>query len=956
MRPPLDNVLLSKLTSSSEIGTAVTTERARLFVSLPLSLLEDDSLPLVAYSSTWDAEKKKQLVKQIVDSSASPMTDYALPCGYESSGALPNYSKFKQFERHLMFSHGGMSPGVDRSSFASLAAMSKELPEISFPRPEVPRDLVELNSTGHSRLGLQPLLFSSCFESGNLASATLTSVSYSHGGGGFLEGGRNLQYTNSSTLEVSYDLLLENDTNSAAQHTQWYHFAARANIRTGSEEVPETTVKILATFNITNLRKRKSLYQMGMRPFTLHSGDTTTGWTNDRCTDVSYTQQATSADQSSAAGSGPTNYTLSFCYCFCGRGFDETVVFAMAPPLTYSALVSHLRMLRDEHLENDLWQEPLGTSLGGLPVPLLLISDFTPELSNFPVYLKSMASRRPLAPGSIRKLRSESEWSQYINATNQRIQRSPSLHSVMPSMQRKASLERAGVVRSDSDDQMMHTRPNAGQISHRSRPDSAAFAGGSHRARPAPAFQLHTGMVDFSRKIALWHRHLYCFHIVPMVNVDGVVHGNSRTTLAGVDPNRTWADPNPVIHPEVFKLKEYLKAAGQRVLVEARPHEASLSLIHTTDGTLHMGIHGHHISASEAATEAPRRDSTNVHLFLDLHGHSQKMDAFFYGCGAPSIACAVYPKLASRATDDICFESSRWKFSRAQLKTARSVAYRQFGVINSYTVECSFYASQSDVPPYVAEFDQTRLATIGAALGRAMAAYFQVPVDYRADPVVIGREWLHFEDLAGLSPQTVLDDLRAVASTVHDLTASLVGDEPTANSDSDDDETTKKAVAVTAPKAPNDRSKRFSGPRPRARSVVQPLSGAHLHNEGFKAVRGAARWSSLPSYLADKTGSGRNGLLQGPPGPALAKEQGMQSMRRRRRSTAESGPSGAMSLTNGIPSRKSYVAAVLSGVGVPSEGGSQPKARSSRRMARQISHRDPIGPEYDIAVGGRRRE
>ncbi|KAF4736363.1 hypothetical protein FOZ63_018364, partial [Perkinsus olseni] len=188
---------------------------------------------------------------------------------------------------------------------------------------------------------LQPLLFSSCFESGNLASATLTSVSYSHGGGGFLEGGRNTQYTNGPTLEVSYDLLLESDTNSAAQHTQWYHFAARANIRDGSEETQrasETTVKILVTFNITNLRKRKSLYQMGMRPFTLHSGDTTKGWTNDRCTNVSYTQQTIPPDQSSAEGSGPTNYTLSFRYCFCGRGLDETVVFAMAPPLTYSAL------------------------------------------------------------------------------------------------------------------------------------------------------------------------------------------------------------------------------------------------------------------------------------------------------------------------------------------------------------------------------------------------------------------------------------------------------------------------------------------------------------------------------------------------------------------------------------------------------------------------------------------
>lgn len=77
-----------------------------------------------------------------------------------------------------------------------------------------------------------------------------------------------------------------------------------------------------------------------------------------------------------------------------------------------------------------------------------------------------------------------------------------------------------------------------------------------------------------------------------MVNVDGVVHGNSRTTLAGVDPNRTWTDPNPVIHPEVilsgselpssvsafevFKLKEYLQAVGQEVLVETQHEQGDL--------------------------------------------------------------------------------------------------------------------------------------------------------------------------------------------------------------------------------------------------------------------------------------------------------------------------------------------------------------------------------------------
>ena len=36
-----------------------------------------------------------------------------------------------------------------------------------------------------------------------------------------------------------------------------------------------------------------------------------------------------------------------------------------------------------------------------------------------------------------------------------------------------------------------------------------------------------------------------------MVNIDGVLCGNSRCTLAGVDPNRVWHFPNPILHPVV---------------------------------------------------------------------------------------------------------------------------------------------------------------------------------------------------------------------------------------------------------------------------------------------------------------------------------------------------------------------------------------------------------------------
>ena len=50
-------------------------------------------------------------------------------------------------------------------------------------------------------------------------------------------------------------------------------------------------------------------------------------------------------------------------------------------------------------------------------------------------------------------------------------------------------------------------------------------------------------------------------HIVPMINPDGVIVGNSRVNLGGVDMNRRWdakiLDPNQT--PEVQMLKDYIK-------------------------------------------------------------------------------------------------------------------------------------------------------------------------------------------------------------------------------------------------------------------------------------------------------------------------------------------------------------------------------------------------------------
>jgi hypothetical protein len=43
-----------------------------------------------------------------------------------------------------------------------------------------------------------------------------------------------------------------------------------------------------------------------------------------------------------------------------------------------------------------------------------------------------------------------------------------------------------------------------------------------------------------------------------MVNVDGVIHGNSRAELIGVDPNRKWNSPNKYYTPIIYQLRNYI--------------------------------------------------------------------------------------------------------------------------------------------------------------------------------------------------------------------------------------------------------------------------------------------------------------------------------------------------------------------------------------------------------------
>ena len=51
----------------------------------------------------------------------------------------------------------------------------------------------------------------------------------------------------------------------------------------------------------------------------------------------------------------------------------------------------------------------------------------------------------------------------------------------------------------------------------------------------------------------------FVFKIVPMLNPDGVINGNTRCNLAGVDLNRCWIEPSRKMQPTIYNFKNMVK-------------------------------------------------------------------------------------------------------------------------------------------------------------------------------------------------------------------------------------------------------------------------------------------------------------------------------------------------------------------------------------------------------------
>ena len=95
-------------------------------------------------------------------------------------------------------------------------------------------------------------------------------------------------------------------------------------------------------------------------------------------------------------------------------------------------------------------------------------------------------------------------------------------------------------------------------------------------------------------------------------------------------------------------------------------------------------------------------DSRDVLMFVDIHGHSRKKNAFMYGCynqklpnGIDRLKERIFPMIFDRCHDSFNFKDCCFIVQKDRETTGRVVVWKEFNIINSFTLEASFCGSTS---------------------------------------------------------------------------------------------------------------------------------------------------------------------------------------------------------------------------------------------------------------------
>ena len=186
-----------------------------------------------------------------------------------------------------------------------------------------------------------------------------------------------------------------------------------------------------------------------------------------------------------------------------------------------------------------------------------------------------------------------------------------------------------------------------------------------------------------------------------MLNVDGVIIGNYRTSMSGNDLNRRYVRPDFRIHPSVSAIKQL-----------------ATDLIYGLD------------DEAKKKDDGPVTFNEDILAFVDMHGHSRKKNVFIYGPQEPLhsdkyLRMRIIPKLIAEETNKFRYHSCRFRLEQSKLKAARIVMWREFNIMNCFTFEASLHG-YFDQKNTNFEFKRATYEEMGEHLANSFFEYLMI--------------------------------------------------------------------------------------------------------------------------------------------------------------------------------------------------------------------------------------
>ena len=431
--------------------------------------------------------------------------------------------------------------------------------------------------------------------------------------------------------ENSYQLYLQNDTNTTG-YIQWFFFRV-SNTKKGKK----------INFNIINMLRKKCIYSHGLKIMvysTMASMKENIGWQRD-CTNIMYYPNNLYVFNSNN-GTRRNLHSLSFDYIF--KYDNDIVYFANCLPYFYSKLMKQLNYYELNEEKYPYFQrKTLATTLGGNDLDMFTIN------SMYDIYKNG--------PMSIIMPKSKNYYSSLKKNNNIQNNNNNNINSGINNNSSQIIDNRQAVI-----------------IIARQHPGETV---GSYVVQGCIDFLM--GNSEEAKKL----RELYLFKIVPMMNPDGVLVGNSRTSFAGCDLNRRWGKPSEIIHPEVYFTKNMiLKLTIQR----------------------------------------------NIAFIIDCHGHFGTFNSLFY-CNYKDDkrTCRLFPYLCSHLSKIISFQQSTFAMPKFKINTERISLFNELDDDNNDNIvalETSFFGINRNGEYARTYFTSKLLKEVGRDLCMGMLSYY----------------------------------------------------------------------------------------------------------------------------------------------------------------------------------------------------------------------------------------